>query len=261
MPNYESLPVPSGRGQRRLKNYLLDRRFQLKYANLAAGIALVISVSLGLLLWTTSETSVAQSRAAVALGGEVLNESRKVSEVVAMNIVRDPEYSSNPALRAAFEADTNETARLLASQQTRLEGHAAMLEKQRTRFAVVLVVALSLLVAILWFGGIMLTHRVAGPIHKMKKQLRGLQYGDWSVPSPLRRGDELTEFFDAFNEMVSNLREQRSGDLAALDAVLASLATYAHDADVQELRALRDRMATVLRNPHPSSMAPSRRPG
>lgn len=239
-------PTPSVRSQRKLRNYLLDRKFQLKYANWAAGIALLLSVSLGALLWTASEHTVVQSRAAVALGSEVLSESRKVSEVVAMNIVRDPVYSDSPALKAAFEEDAKTQAAVLGSQQARLEGHAATLERARIQFGAILIASLVLLVAMLWLGGIVLTHRVAGPIHKMKKQLRTVRDGDWSVPGPLRRGDELTEFFDTFNDMVMSLRERRVAEIQALDAALAAAAGRVPEAELDQLRALRSSMDQVL---------------
>jgi nitrogen fixation/metabolism regulation signal transduction histidine kinase len=240
-------PTPSVRSQRKLRNYLLDRKFQLKYANLAAGIALVLSVSLGALLWTASEHTVVQSRAAVALGSEVLVESRKVSEVVAMNIVRDPVYSENPSLKAAFEADAKAQAATLGSQQARLEGHAATLERARVQFGAILIASLLLLVAMLWMGGIVLTHRVAGPIHKMKKQLRAVRDGDWAVPGPLRRGDELTEFFDTFNDMVTALRERRIAEIQELDAVLTRAAGRVPEAELEQLKALRATLEQVLR--------------
>ncbi len=50
--------IPAGRGQRRLKNYLLDPHFQLKYSGYMAGVALLISVCLGVVLWRTSQAVV-----------------------------------------------------------------------------------------------------------------------------------------------------------------------------------------------------------
>ncbi|HMJ13838.1 MAG TPA: HAMP domain-containing protein, partial [Polyangiaceae bacterium] len=94
--------VASGRHQRRLRNYLLDRHFQLKYSGFLVGTVVVLSVALGAILWRTSEAVIRQSIEAVgqgeqvvSLGREVVSESRKVSAVVQMNIVKDPVYSDN----------------------------------------------------------------------------------------------------------------------------------------------------------------------
>src|SRR5437868_5881758 len=92
---------PPGRlHQRSAKNYLLDRNFQLKYTAFLVGVALAISIALGVVLWKTSSEVITQSQQAVEQGREtvrqgqatvdrgreVIVQSRKVSQVVAMNI-------------------------------------------------------------------------------------------------------------------------------------------------------------------------------
>ena len=55
MGEASAAPLPTtGRHQRRLRNYLLDSHFQLKYTGYLVGIALLFSISLGLLIWRTS---------------------------------------------------------------------------------------------------------------------------------------------------------------------------------------------------------------
>src|SRR5688572_8724986 len=105
-------PAASGRHQRRLKNYLLDSHFQLKYSSYLVLIAVILSASLGFILWRTSLAVIDQSLEAVDqgeqvvnLGREVVKESQKVSAVVQMNIVKDPVYADNPALIEAFKTD------------------------------------------------------------------------------------------------------------------------------------------------------------
>lgn len=225
-----------------MRNYLLDRHFQLKYASYGAGIALVISAALGALLWRSSDQIVTQSQATVEIGKEVLAESRKVSEVVAMNIVKDPIYSENPALKAAFEADAKQQGEKQNRQQALLEQQASELQQKRAQMGLVLVGALALLVAALWFAGIVVTHKVAGPIYKMKKQLRALEKGSLQVPMPLRKGDELKEFFDAFNDTVRALRTRQQRDLERLDHALASLES---SLDAEKLKPLRELRADI----------------
>ena len=59
MGEASTAPLPAtGRHQRRLRNYLLDSHFQLKYTSYLVGIALLFSISLGLLIWRTSVASV-----------------------------------------------------------------------------------------------------------------------------------------------------------------------------------------------------------
>src|SRR6185312_8770086 len=63
-----SSAAPSGRHQRRLRNYLLDAHFQLKYAGILVVVTFVVSGFLGLILWRTSDAVIAQSRESVTVG-------------------------------------------------------------------------------------------------------------------------------------------------------------------------------------------------
>jgi nitrogen fixation/metabolism regulation signal transduction histidine kinase len=223
MAEAATAPLAGGRHQRRMRNYLLDAHFQLKYASYLVLIAVVISACLGVFLWRTSQAVLAQSQKTVeqgdqvvARGREVVAESQKVSAVVQMNIVKDPVYSDNPALLEAFKADAAQQDDRLKQQQMALEGQSQELKQQslaikskQTVMFYALFGALALLVIVIGMAGIVVTHRIAGPIYKMKKQLGDVGEGHLRVPSPLRKGDELVEFFDTFREMVIHLRERQ----------------------------------------------------
>jgi methyl-accepting chemotaxis protein len=253
-------PLAGGRHQRRLRNYLLDSHFQLKYTGYLVGIALLFTVSLGTVIWRTSETVIAQSRQAVlqgeqvvARGREVLSESQKVSEVVKMNIVKDPVYSDNPALLDAFKSDAEKQDERLKSQQTALESQASALkqqskdlaDRQRTMYFT-LFGALGLLVVLIGFAGIVVTHRVAGPIFKMKRQIRDVGEGKLTVPGKLRKGDELVDFFDAFETMVVNLRRRQEMEIEKLERAIASLEPKAEPGELEPLYDLRKQMKAAL---------------
>lgn len=228
--------VSPGRHQRHLRNYLLEPKFQLKYANAAAAIVLVLSVGLGTLLWRTSGEMLAQSSAAVTLGEEMLAESRKVTEVVSMSIARDPVYGSNPALKAAFEADDQAQAQAHREKQERLRHQAEALRAQSQTFTRILFAALVGMVVLLWLGAIVLTHKIAGPVYKMRRQLRVFAKGDWSRPSPLRKGDELHSFFAAFESLVDSLRNERQTHVQMLDEALDKLPESPSRQRLTELR-------------------------
>jgi methyl-accepting chemotaxis protein len=242
--------ITPSRHHRSLRNYLLEPEFQLKYANLAALLVVLLSIGLGTLLWRTSQEMLNQSSAAVQLGEQTLAESRKVTEVVAMSIARDPVYGDNPALKAAFEGDAEEQIKVHLQKQERLRDQARALELQSKRFTQILIAALVGLVILLWLGAIVLTHRIAGPVFKMRKQLRAVSKGDWSRPSPLRKRDELRSFFAAFEGLIDALRRQRREHLKALDEALAGVAD---GASKQQLIELRQSLARPL---SPDSEAP-----
>lgn len=252
--------APSGRHQRKLRNYLLDAHFQLKYAAYLVVIAFVLSVSLGFILWRTSDAVIAQSRESVAVGAQVVErgrqvveESKKVNAVVQMNIVRDPAYGDNPALLQAFQADAKDNDDRLSAQQQgleeqsrRLKEQSAKLETQQRTTGTALLVILALLVVGVGLAGIVVTHRVAGPIYKMKKQLQSLGDGNFQIPFPLRKGDELVDFFEAFRTMVKKLRKRQEDEIALLDRAIGNLRSKANEEDLKELVALRREMQSSL---------------
>ncbi len=254
-----SFPAP-GKHQRRLRNYILDPHFQFKYTGYLVGIALLLGLGLGGVLWHTSQSALAESRKAVeqgeqvvARGREVLEESQKVSAVVQMNIVRDPDYSQNPALLEAFKADSERQDARLAAQQKALVQQAEALKHQaqgltttqRVTFYT-LCGALALLVLLIGFAGIVVTHRVAGPVYKMKRQLREVGRGHLRIPNKLRRGDELVDFFEAFEGMVVSLRERQEREIAALEHAIRALEPKAEPGELDQLNQLRGEMKAAL---------------
>ncbi len=250
--------APSGRHQRSVRNYLLDSRFQLKYAGYFVGITLVLSVLLGGLLWSAggkviaqSQETVEQGKLVVELGGQVLTESQKVSKVVSMNIAK--EYGDDPNLKAQFDKDAAEQAARLTEQQTRIEGQAKMLEsqqgalrEQQSLLFGTLVLLLGLLTVGVGVAGILVTHKVAGPIFKMKRQLADVGAGSLRMPSKLRKGDELVEFFETFESMVASLRQRQEREIASLDAVIAQLGDSAPPEALAAVKRLREEMRAAL---------------
>ncbi len=80
----------SGRQQRSIKNYLLDAHFQLKYTGYLVGVALLISIVLGVFLWRTSMHVVEES-------DKVAEESKKVSDVVKMQMKTTRSTATTPS--------------------------------------------------------------------------------------------------------------------------------------------------------------------
>jgi nitrogen fixation/metabolism regulation signal transduction histidine kinase len=263
-------PNATGRHQRRLRNYLLDSHFQLKYTGFLVGTAIVLSLALGSLLWSVSREVITQShqtvkkgQETVERGQEVLRESQKVSAVVHMNIVKDPVYGSNPELAAVFNESAREQDERLKDQQDKLEADALSLQKQsqnlgrqQTYMFVVLISLLSLLVAGVGVAGIIITHRVAGPIYKMKRLLGYVGDGHLMLTEKLRKGDELQHFFDAFERMVNSLRKRQQSEIELLDRAIAGLEGSVAEEQLTQLRALRSEMQDALEtSPAPSVIA------
>lgn len=190
--------------KRSLRNLLIDSRFQLKYTSFLVLVAIVVSGLLGTFLYSTSREVVEESQ-------RVVEESKKVSDVVKMSIKDN--YGENPELAAAFNEEASKSDQKLLEQQRALVG------KQQKMLGA-LVGALALLVVIIGLCGIWFTHKIAGPVYKMKMLLRQVGEGRLVFQGSLRKGDELQDFFGAFASMVDKLRERQAQEVAQLDAAL-----------------------------------------
>ncbi len=70
--------------------------------------------------------------------------------------------------------------------------------------------ALELLITapfVIW-AGILLTHKVAGPLLRVHVALAKMTQGDYSVNIKLRHGDALVDLADAVNELARSLRDR-----------------------------------------------------
>ena len=102
-------------------------------------------------------------------------------------------------------------------------------------FGVVLVFSVSAV-------GILITHKVAGPLFRIAgffSRVRESRMG--AIPPPLRKGDELQEFYGSFREMHQALRDGIQSDAHELGLALSALGEAGGGAGVEQAR-------TVLRD-------------
>lgn len=273
-------PAPT-RHQRSAKNYLLDRHFQLKYTGFLVAIALVLSLVLGVAMYISSShvaelstraveqgrATVAQGQQTVERGKQVIVQSRKVSQVVAMNIAK--EYKDDPELAKTFGEEAEHDDKKLKDEQDRLEKDAAFLSESASQLEqqagdlahqqrimnITLIAMLTILVIGIGIAGIVFTHKVAGPIFKMKRLLRQVGEGKLVVRERLRKGDELQHFFETFEKMVEDLRSHQKGEIAKVDKIIDQLEASptstrgtkeVDESGLEMLRALRREMQDQL---------------
>lgn len=114
-------------------------------------------------------------------------------------------------------------------------------------FGLVLVLSISAV-------GILITHKVAGPLHKIANifgRVRDNRIGP--SLSNLRKGDELQEFYSAFRDMHSALRERVEEDIRLLGNAVSAMETMPEARSspslarsIEDLRQLRKRKEDSL---------------
>jgi hypothetical protein len=98
-----------------------------------------------------------------------------------------------------------------------------------------IVIGTSLIVAAaLGLIGVLVTHRVAGPIYVLSRYAKVLGEGGFPRMRALRRGDELKGFFEVFRDAIERLRERQAAEAAQLE----ELANQSSGTIADELRTL-----------------------
>lgn len=213
-------PAPSARGgakDRKLRNFLLDARFQLKFAAYFVALTLIITALLGAFLIRTTDSLFSQITASVESRRKAAETSRELGNCTLNNELTanldDPDFAAkladkSKAIDAAFEAEK------AAAQNQSLE---VQRQQQWTLYA--LLGVLIAFIALIALTAIVITHRIVGPLFRIKRMAREVTAGAVRPPTyGLRPGDELQDVFAVFAEMVTRLRERTEADLAAVKA-------------------------------------------
>jgi nitrogen fixation/metabolism regulation signal transduction histidine kinase len=231
----------SGSHKRRVRNYLLDSHFQLKYAGYLVAVAFVISGLVGSVLYATARAMVHESAKVVEESRKASEESKKVSFVSRMN-VRDLALES-PELVAEFDKEADAYDKVISDHQTAVVVQQETLIRRERCMILSLAGGLTLMVVLIGLLGIYFTHKVAGPVFKMNHLLRQVGKGDFRVEARLRRGDELKAFFDTFTQMVSGLRDQEKQRLGEVEGAIKAL----ERGDSSEAAVALDRVRRAIR--------------
>lgn len=240
-------------------NYLVDRPFQLKATAMIVGLTLLVGVPLGFLLFRTSGEAVAIGREAVDVGQtangasiEAIKQAELLNKRLEMETML--RYGDAPKLlEETKRANAIETDKL-RKQADAIRAEADKLQKQRdalekTRRSLLFGVSggIGVLVILVGIAGILFTHKVAGPIHRMRAQFRDVGEGKFSPYRPLRRGDELQAFFAEFSTMVERLKARQKEEIAHLEeAIEKASKAGVSDGSLHDLRAVRDAMKKAV---------------
>src|SRR5690606_38468001 len=162
----QSMPKPGQSPKRRIRNFLLDARFQLKYTGAVVAVTVIVTGLVG--FWR---------------GREAYHYSRESTQVL-----------------------TAQAAGVSPELFDYLQEESAAKDAEVLRNIVFGISSLVVILAIaLGITGIVVTHKVVGPAYKLKLLLGDVAAGSLNVRGGLRKGDELQDVGDAFKTMVAAL--------------------------------------------------------
>jgi nitrate/nitrite-specific signal transduction histidine kinase len=240
--------------KRKLRNYLIDRRFQLKYTSMIMVLSLVLIVALGTLLYqqvlaTVKENSRATDMSAEAAraSADAAKVSAENSEIIIAQALAD-DYFKDEDITKKFIAEMKKPVEDVESQAAAMEQQARKMEKTREEFerrATLLPVYLGgfglAFLLFLFLISVYTTHKIAGPMYKLKKLMSGVEGDSLHVVGSLRRGDEMWDLFDSFNSMIERLRAHQAEEIERVEALIDKLEKAGTDEQREEaLSDLRD---------------------
>ena len=240
---------------RRKNSYLLDPRFQLKWTGYLVVVVVLVMTALGLVIARTAGRASDTAVLAVLQAEKAFEESRS-NNILAKRTVQLA-GGENAVLEAVMNESLAEVDAESAKNLASVRGRQTDIARDRKNLQLLLLVAGVALVALLAFMGVIITHRIVGPVHNMKRLLRRVSTGRLVIEERLRRGDELEDLFDTFLQMTYSLRAQQNARLATLDTALRRAETSATPLEVIDgLRALRAQLVLGLEPRRPSILPP-----
>jgi methyl-accepting chemotaxis protein len=190
---------PRVRHKRKLSNYLLDKKLQLRYVLIVTILSGVIAGILGFMIY--------QQRRA---GAESIDE----------NMTRTVEF-----FRAKGMVEQEKSAvQMKSDTHAKYASEDRVLVYKMVGVGVALVIILSLYLLIM-------THKVAGPLFKVSMYFDRMSEGRLSKVTPLRQGDMLQDFYANFKEMHEAVRARAQNDVLIMERAVARLNESKNGAD------------------------------
>jgi nitrogen fixation/metabolism regulation signal transduction histidine kinase len=217
-----------------MKNFLLDSRFQLKFAVYFTVPTLIISGVLGAFIANTTVSLFKQMNEAVEARSKSAETSKELGTCTLNNELT--KGLDDPTLMTKLEARSKEIDAAYEAEKQSVVAQQKALVEQQQRTVGVLIGLLAAFVVLIAFVAIVITHRIVGPLFRIKRMGREVTNGVIRPPEyGLRPGDELKDVFDIFATMVRSLRDRTEADLKVVEAAIGGDkdALEKHRADLQ----------------------------
>jgi nitrogen fixation/metabolism regulation signal transduction histidine kinase len=241
---------------RRTKHYLLDPRFQLKWTGYLVVVVLAVMTALGFFIARLASRTWDTAQVAVTQAENAYNES-KTNNILARSavVLAQPDDAALAEVMNESLDEVDAQAEKNLADVRRLQQEIG---RDRRSLQLLLGSAGLALLLVLTLMGIVITHRIVGPVHKLKRLLRRVSTGRLVVDERLRSGDELEDLFETFLQMTYSLRAMQNARVATLDATLRRAEATGASAEVVDgMHALRAQMVLGLEKRRGTSLRPA----
>ena len=207
--------APQDPKKRKWRNFLLEPRFQLKFTVYVVAVSVVLATLLGVFLFRNTQALLNEASAAVEARSRAAEASRELSNATLSNELLN--RMADPGFVARLQLASREIDARFEAEQAAVIGQRAELVRRQRIMWIVLVSSLVGLLMLMTLVSIVLTHRVAGPLMRIRRMVNEVAAGQLRPPPyGLREKDELKDIFDATRGMVHVLRKQQEDDLLVI---------------------------------------------
>ena len=210
--------VSGTRGKRKVGTYLIDPGFQLKYTGLLVGVVLAVTIALGVVIWRTTNSASESARYASAQAEKALNEASTSSKLLQLTAASYADV--DPELAKTIGKDQEQLDKEFEANRAEVARRTEHVERQRQRILWLLIGGSGAMLVLLTVLGIYITHRIVGPVFRLKRLLRQVGTARFDVSAGVRKGDELDDLFETFVQMTYSLKALQSGRRATLQATI-----------------------------------------
>jgi nitrogen fixation/metabolism regulation signal transduction histidine kinase len=251
MSTLASNPAPAApvvSRQRKMRNFLLDARFQLKFAGYVVALTVVIAGLLGGFLYQTTSTLFEETDKAVKALEVAASTSKELGTAVLSNKMMEHVGDSDPKFADQLKAESDAIDKKYEQDMQSVADQRQQLIRRQQITLWALIGGFVAFIAFIALASIVTTHRIVGPLFRVKRMAQEVAAGKLHVPTyGLRPGDELKDLFDAFSGMVKALRQREEDDLRSVSAALKlAEQSKASDDVVRELQTMEAKVKAKL---------------
>ena len=183
------------------KKYVLDKKFQLRISTRAIILPLITTLAIcAILIYFANNTNQLINENNKNITAIIDTQDSMFDMFMAIPALQDP---NNPIVQKcdrAFKENLKITNKIN-------DNHERI--KKNSMVVLYILIAMTIVqTAIIFFQFIFFSHKISGPIHVMTNYLKEFRSGKRPEFRPLRKHDELQEFYDEFRETINHLTKK-----------------------------------------------------
>jgi methyl-accepting chemotaxis protein len=209
-------------------HYLINKRFQLKYTIAMVAMIAAVMMATGIGLYVGMWSSIIENFSQFKVS-EDLETARRIAGYEEARYGQG-DFRLEKIFREAELLSTREKESL----------HKALNSVNKSFIPKMIV-----LIIIIFLAGILISHRIAGPMYRFEESARAIRNGDLSVNFNIRKSDEMHDISIMLEEMVESLRKDMEKVKTSSLYLKESIDSFAGDMPEGEAKRLKELVSEI----------------